>query len=91
LLCGLACPGDSDQQMNTLGQNLNISSPRTRGDILFWKGHVAWAVNERKILHANAYHMATVIEEADEAIERIKIQDNNDLIALKRLKGELYE
>ena len=91
LLCGLNCPGDSDQQMKTLGQNLDIGSPRKRGDILFWKGHVAWAVNERQILHANAYHMATVIEEADEAIERIKKQDNNNVIAHKRLIGELYE
>ena len=91
LLCGVDCPGDSDQQMNTLGQNLDIGSPRKRGDILFWKGHVAWAVNERQILHANAYHMATVIEEANEAIERIKKQDNNSVIAHKRLIGELYE
>jgi hypothetical protein len=91
LLCGLNCPGDSDQQMKALGQNLDIGSPRKRGDILFWKGHVAWAVNERQILHANAYHMATVIEEADEAIERIKKQENNNVIAHKRLIGELYE
>ena len=91
LLCGLNCPGDSDQQMKALGQNLDIGSPRKRGDILFWKGHVAWAVNERQILHANAYHMATVIEEADEAIERIKKQNNNNVIAHKRLIGELYE
>ena len=91
LLCGINCPGDSDLQMTALGQNLDIGSPRKRGDILFWKGHVAWAVNERQILHANAYHMATVIEEADEAIERIKKQDNNNLIALKRLIGKLYE
>ena len=91
LLCGIDCPGDSDQQMNTLGQNIDIGSPRKKGDILFWKGHVAWVVNERQILHANAYHMATVIEEANEAIERIKKQDNNNLIAHKRLIGELYE
>ena len=91
LLCGIDCPGDSDQQMNTLGQNINIGSPRKKGDILFWKGHVAWALNERQILHANAYHMATVIEEANEAIERIKKQDNNSVIAHKRLIGELYE
>jgi hypothetical protein len=52
---------------------------------------VAWVVNERQILHANAYHMATVIEEATEAIERIKKQDNNNVIAHKRLIGELYE
>ena len=91
LLCGIDCPGDSDQQMNTLGQNIDIGSPRKKGDILFWKGHVAWALNERQILHANAYHMATVIEEANEAIERIKKQDNNNVIAHKRLIGELYE
>ena len=91
LLCGVDCPGDSDQQMNTLGHNLDIGSPRKKGDILFWKGHVAWALNERQILHANAYHMATVIEEANEAIERIRKQDNNNVIAHKRLIGELYE
>ena len=91
LLCGIDCPGDSDQQMDTLGQNIDIGSPRKKGDILFWKGHVAWAVNERQILHANAYHMATVVENANEAIERIKKQDNNSVIAHKRLIGELYE
>ena len=91
LLCGVDCPGDSDQQMNTLGQNIDIGSPRKKGDILFWKGHVAWVVNEKQILHANGYHMATVIEESNEAIERIKKQDNNNLIAHKRLIGELYE
>ena len=77
--------------MNTLGQNIDIGSPRKKGDILFWKGHVAWVVNESQILHANAYHMATVIEEATDAIERIKKQDTNSLIAHKRLIGELYE
>jgi cell wall-associated NlpC family hydrolase len=91
LLCGLDCPGDSDQQMNALGQNLEIGSPRKRGDILFWKGHVAWVLNERQILHANAYHMATVIEETNQAIERIKKQDKNNVIAHKRLTGELNE
>ena len=91
LLCGVDCPGDSDQQMSTLGQNLDIGSPRKRGDILFWKGHVAWVLNERQILHANAYHMATVIEETNEAIERIKKQDKNNVIAHKRLTGELNE
>jgi len=91
LLCGVDCPGDSDQQMNTLGQNLDIGSPRKRGDILFWKGHVAWVLNKRQILHANAYHMATVIEETHQAIERIKKQDKNNVIAHKRLTGELNE
>ena len=91
LLCGLDCPGDSDQQMNTLGQNLDIGSPRKRGDVLFWKGHVAWVLSEKRILHANAHHMTTVIEETNEVVERIKKQDKNSIIAHKRLTGELYE
>jgi hypothetical protein len=43
-----------------------------RGDLLFWKGHVAIARDGKTIVHANAYHMATAIEPVDEAIRRIK-------------------
>ena len=91
LLCGLNCPGDSDHQLNSIGQSIDIGSPQKNGDILFWKGHVAWVLNEAQILHANAYHMATVIEKTSDAIERIKSQEGNNIIAHKRLIGELYE
>ena len=91
LLCGLDCPGDSDHQLNSIAQNIDIGSPQKNGDILFWKGHVAWVLNEAQILHANAYHMATVIEKTSDAIERIKSQEGNNIIAHKRLIGELYE
>ena len=91
LLCGLNCPGDSDHQLNSIGQSIDIGSPQKNGDILFWKGHVAWVLNEAEILHANAYHMATVIEKTSDAIERIKSQEGNNIIAHKRFIGELYE
>ena len=91
LLCGLNCPGDSDHQLNSIGQSIDIGSPQKNGDILFWKGHVAWVLNEAEILHANAYHMATVIEKTSDAIERIKSQEGNIIIAHKRFIGELYE
>ena len=91
LLCGLNCPGDSDHQLNSIAHNIDIGSPQMNGDILFWKGHVAWVLNEAQILHANAYHMATVIEKTSDAIERIKSQEGNNIIAHKRLIGELYE
>ena len=90
-LCGLRCPGDSDQQLAKLGQNIDIDTTQEKGDILFWKGHVALALNARQVLHANAYHMSTVIEELSEAVIRIKNQEGNDIIARKRLIGELYE
>ena len=91
LLCGLNCPGDSDHQLNSIGQSIDIGSPQKNGDILFWKGHVAWVLNEAQILHANAYHMATVIEKTSDAIERIKSQEGNNIIAHKRFIGELDE
>ena len=91
LLCGLDCPGDSDHQLNSIAHSIDIGSPQKNGDILFWKGHVAWVLNEAQILHANAYHMATVIEKTSDAIERIKSQEGNNIIAHKRFIGELYE
>ena len=90
-LCGLRCPGDSDQQLAKLGQNIDIDTTQEKGDILFWKGHVALALNARQILHANAYHMSTVIEELSEVRFRIKKKEGNDIIAHKRLIGEFHE
>ena len=91
LLCGLSCPGDSDQQLSKLGQNIDVDTIQEKGDILFWKGHVALALNANQVLHANAYHMSTVIEELSEVVFRIKKQEGNDIIARKRLVGELHE
>ena len=67
LLCGLSCPGDSDQQLNKLGQNIDIDETQEKGEVIFWKGHVAVS-NEKQILHANSYHMSTVIEELSEVV-----------------------
>ncbi len=91
LLCGLSCPGDSDQQLAKLGQNIAVDTAQKKGDILFWKGHVALALNARQVVHANAYHMSTVIEELSEVEFTIKKQEGNEIIARKRLIGELHE
>ena len=32
------------------------------GTLIFWKGHVAIAINKSQIIHANAYHMKVTIE-----------------------------
>jgi hypothetical protein len=42
-----------------------------RGDLIFWKGHVAIARDPTSILHANAYHMAVTVEPIATAVERI--------------------
>ena len=43
-----------------------------RGDLLFWKGHVAIARDAATLIHANAFHMAVEIETIGEAVRRIK-------------------
>ena len=73
--CGVACPRDSDMQENGLGEPVSalgaLSMPQ-RGDLIFWKGHVALVRDRKTIIHANAHHMAVAIEPIEQAIARIK-------------------
>ena len=55
-----------------------------RGDLIFWRGHVAIVRDADSIVHANAHHMATVIENARDAIARIKAA-SSEVLAIKRL------
>jgi cell wall-associated NlpC family hydrolase len=67
--CGRACPRDTDMQ-EALGQAIERAD-FGRGDLVFWKGHVALGVGDGRIVHANGHHMATVVERLDEAVARI--------------------
>ncbi|WP_347263364.1 C40 family peptidase [Nitrobacter sp.] len=71
---GIACPRDSDMQEAAMGRALSpqeAQQPR-RGDLMFWKGHVAVVRDEATLLHANAHHMATAIEGIHDAVARIE-------------------
>jgi cell wall-associated NlpC family hydrolase len=71
--CGVACPRDSDMQEEVLGTAVPADpSALSRGDLVFWKGHVAIARDRSNLLHANAYHMAVAIEPIAEAVVRIR-------------------
>jgi hypothetical protein len=83
---GIGCPRDSDMQQASLGRAIDFAEATKlrRGDLLFWKGHVAIARDANTIVHANAHHMAAVIEDTASAIARIKAA-GNALVAIKRL------
>ena len=85
LACGQACPADSDQQQ-TLGQAVPDGAPLQRGDLVFWKGHVAMMVDDALMIHATGAFMATVIEPIDEAIARVRQSTGNEVIARRRLR-----
>jgi cell wall-associated NlpC family hydrolase len=83
---GTGCPRDSDMQQDGLGRELSPAESRKlrRGDLIFWKGHVAIARDADSIVHANAHHMVTVIENTREAMARIKAA-GSEIAAIKRL------
>ena len=73
--CGVPCPRDSHMQEAALGVALPPArglADLRRGDLLFWKGHVAIARDRATLIHANAFHMAVAIEPIGEAVARIK-------------------
>jgi len=83
---GTGCPRDSDMQRDGLGRTLNPAESKKlrRGDLMFWNGHVAIVRDALTIVHANAHHMATVVEDTGEAIARIKAA-GSEITAIKRL------
>ncbi|MFT7594172.1 MAG: cell wall-associated NlpC family hydrolase [Paracoccaceae bacterium] len=84
LACGRACPGDSDQQEQALGHPLPDGSPYQRGDLLFWKGHVAQVCDPETMIHANAHHMAVVCEPIEPARARILAQGDGPVTSHRR-------
>ncbi len=83
---GIAAPRDSDMQEAALGTALPSSQWQDlkRGDLIFWKGHVAIVRDENTIVHANAHHMATAIEPTHTALARIKAA-GSDVRSVRRL------
>jgi cell wall-associated NlpC family hydrolase len=83
--CGIEAPRDSDMQ-RALGADVAFDGRAAnllRGDLVFWKGHVAFVAGEGRLLHANAHHMAVAEEPAEEALARIR-QAGLDVIAVRR-------
>ncbi|HEY0224154.1 MAG TPA: C40 family peptidase [Pseudolabrys sp.] len=82
---GVPCPRDSNRQEPALGKVTPLSDLR-RGDLVFWKGHVAIARDAATLIHANAHHMMVAIEPLAEALARIKAA-GSDVTSVKRLSS----
>ena len=82
MACGRACPRDTDQQQG-LGRAVEPQD-LVRGDLVFWRGHVAMMLDATRILHANAFHMAVAIEPLAQAIARIAAGPTGEPVAYRR-------
>ena len=86
--CGIPCQRDSDMQERALGAPVAAAadlSDLQRGDLVFWQGHVAIVRDRSSLLHANALHMAVVIEPIGEAIARIH-GTGSEVTGVRRLR-----
>jgi len=83
--CGIAAPRDSDMQEAELGNALMKSETRhlRRGDLIFWKGHVAIARDATTLIHANAHHLCVTIEPIEQAVSRIAM-NGSEITSIKR-------
>jgi cell wall-associated NlpC family hydrolase len=67
-------PRDTDMQAASVGAALEIGpdlSGLRRGDLVFWKGHVAIMADEATIVHASGHQMMVASEPLAEAVDRI--------------------
>jgi cell wall-associated NlpC family hydrolase len=81
--CGIKAPRDSDMQERALGAEIPPGEAR-RGDLVFWKGHVALVRDADTLLHANAHAMAVAVEPFGAALERIS-RAGDEVTSVRRL------
>lgn len=84
--CGKACPRDTDMQEAEVGTEIDRSALR-RGDLVFWPGHVSMMLDETRMVHANGYHLAVVIETLPDALVRIRDGGGKPPSSYKRVQG----
>lgn len=80
---GQACPGDSDMQQ-ALGVAIPDGQAMRRGDLVFWKGHVALVVDADRLIHANGHTMSVAYESIGAVTDRVDKQGGGPIIARRR-------
>ena len=77
-------PRNTDEQFKSNILKNVSESELDKGTLIFWKGHVAIAINKTEIIHSNAYHMKVAIEQFRDAKKRIE-NSYGKIIGFKKL------
>jgi len=84
LACGVALPRDSDMQAALAGRPLAPEEPLARGDLVFWRGHVALMLDGATLVHATAHRMAVVAEPLVAVEARVLDAGGGPILARRR-------
>ena len=78
------CPRDAKDQVKYFKKDIKLINIK-KNDIIYWKGHVAVALNNKKLIHAYGPMKKTVVMEIGQTIKKIYKTANLDVIGIKRL------
>jgi len=78
------CPRDAKDQVKYFKRNVRLSKIK-KNDIIYWKGHVAVALSNTKLIHAYGPMKKTVIMGIDQTIKMINKTTNLKVIYIKRI------
>ena len=78
------CPRDANDQVRYFKRNIKLNNIK-KNDIIFWKGHVAVALSNKKLIHAYGPKKKTIIMGINQTINRIEQTANLKVIGIKRL------
>ena len=78
------CPRDAKDQVKYFKRNVRLSKIK-KNDIIYWKGHVAVALSNKKLIHAYGPMKKTVVMGIDQTIKMINKTANLKVIYIKRI------
>ena len=78
------CPRDTKDQINYFKKKINLKNIR-KNDLIFWKGHVAIAISNKRLIHAYGPLKSTIIMPIKSTIDRINKTANLKVIGIRRV------
>ena len=77
-------PRDTKDQVKYLNKNIKRENFK-KGDIIFWKGHVAICINNKKLIHAFGPRKKVIIMDIKKTINEIKNNSKLSIISRKNI------
>ena len=77
------CPRDSKDQLAFFKKSVSLSGIK-KGDLLFWKGHVAIALNKQSLVHAYGPKKRVIVMPIKKTIKTLLETKNLKILSIKR-------
>ena len=77
------CPRDTKDQIEFFKKKVTLDKIK-KGDLIFWKGHVAIILNKKKLVHAYGPMKKVVIMPIQETIKILLQKNNLQVLSIKR-------